>query len=38
LAIATMVLQLKPTMVIIDLLALTEGVLVFMDRSIGSFL
>lgn len=37
-AIATMVLQWKPTMVLIGLLALAEGVLVLMDGSIGSLL
>ncbi len=38
LAIATMVLDWKPTMVVIGIVAMTEGVLVLMDRSIISFL
>ncbi|MBN1677217.1 MAG: hypothetical protein JW880_01625 [Candidatus Thermoplasmatota archaeon] len=37
-AIATMVLQWKPTMIIIGLLSLAEGALVLTDHSIGSFL
>lgn len=38
LTIATMVLDWKPTMVIVGVVAIAEGVLLFMDKSIISFL
>jgi len=38
LTIATMVLDWKPTMVIVGIVAMAEGVLVLMDRSMISFL